>query len=185
MNAKLFSIATAVTALFVLAVALHLGCTSGKHPNDSRLPRTTALERNSPTMTLSQLDSVFSQDFKIVKSVDDIPDVVKTSFCNLERCNFKGVKFDMVDPGETMSTDYIIPGVPNKKLVIAALSENAAVLLYVRGGYADRLCVTVFDFRARASWGAYLKNYHTRDFDELRKAIADRDFVQWLPDVTG
>jgi hypothetical protein len=45
----------------------------------------------------------------------------------------------MVNPGDTMSTDYMIEGVPNKRLVFAALNKASASVVYERGGYAN-LC---------------------------------------------
>jgi hypothetical protein len=48
------------------------------------------------------------ENFVIVTDVRALPESVKGSFCNVEKCNFVGVKFDMVNPGEAMSTDYII-----------------------------------------------------------------------------
>lgn len=61
---------------------------------------------------------------------------VKGSFCNIEKCNFVGVKFDMVNSGEAMSTDALIPGVPNKRLRFAALNDDSAIVFYEWGGYA-------------------------------------------------
>lgn len=178
MRAKRYSVVAIVAATLFVALP-DLGCKSRNHTNDYRVSRNAPLERNGPTLSLNQIDAVMGQKLTVVTKVADIPEAAKTSFCNLERCNFEGGQFDMVDPGEAMSTDDIIPGVPNKKLVIAALGENAAVVLYVRGGFADRLCVTVFDFRARAAWGAYVNDYDVRDLSGLRKAIAARSFVPW------
>ena len=64
----------------------------------------------------------------IVTDVRKLPESVRVSFCNIEKCNFVGVKFDMVNPSETMSTDYVIPGVPNKQLRFAALNGHSAIV---------------------------------------------------------
>jgi hypothetical protein len=92
-------------------------------------------------MALAQLDKLMHENFLVVTEVRKLPESVKASFCNIEQCNLVGVKFDMVNPGETMSTDYIIPGVPNKQLRFAALNSDSAIVFYERGGYASQLCV--------------------------------------------
>lgn len=155
-------------------------CTPSK-PSNSSSPARPPIEKAASTITLSELDALVRQNFSLVTKVADLPETVRTSFCNIEHCNFKGVKFDMVNPGDPMSTDYVIPGVPNKRLRFAALNDDAAIISYEWGGYANQLCVTVFDFRGGKSWGASLKNYHIKTLDDLRAAILAKDFVQWAP----
>ena len=132
-------------------------------------------------MSLAQLDKLMRENFVIVTDVRKLPESVKRSFCNIEKCNFVGVKFDMVNPGEEMSTDGIIPGVPNKQLRFAALSDDSAIVFYEWGGFVGQECVTAFDFRGRTSWGASLKVFRVRTLDQLRTAISDRQFTQWSP----
>ena len=132
-------------------------------------------------MSLAQLYKLMREDFVIVTDVRKLPASVKGAFCNIEKCNFVGVKFDMVNPGETMSTDYMIPGVPNKKLRFAALNGDSAIVFYQWGGFADQECVTAFDFREHTSWGASLKVFRVTTLDQLRTAILDRQFTQWSP----
>ena len=132
-------------------------------------------------MSLAQLDKLMRENFVIVTDVRKLPESVKGSFCNVEKCNFVGVKFDMVNPGEEMSTDGIIPGVPNKQLRFAALNDDSAIVFYEWGGLAGQECVTAFDFRGRTSWGASLKVFRVRTLDQLRTAISDRQFKQWSP----
>lgn len=132
-------------------------------------------------MSLVQLDKLIHENFVIVTDVRKLPESVKGSFCNIEKCNFVGVRFDMVNPGETMSTDAIIPGVPNKRLRLAALNGDSAIMLYEWGGYADQARVMAFDFRQHTSWGASLKNFRVNTLEQLRTAISDRQFAQWSP----
>ena len=132
-------------------------------------------------MSLGQLDKLMHGDFLIVTDIRKLPEAVKTSFCNIEQCNFVAVKFDMVNPGEAMSTDYIIAGVPNKQLRFAVLNSDSAIVFYERGGYTNQLCATAFDFRERTSWGASLTVFRVTTLEQLRTAISDRQFTQWLP----
>jgi hypothetical protein len=163
-----------------VCLALLANCTKS-HPPESALAHALPAPKNGSTMNLPELDKLFHEDFVIVTDVRKLPESVKVSFCNIEKCNFVGVKFDMVNPGEAMSTDYRIPGVPNKQLRFAALNDHSAIVFYKWGGYADQLCVTAFDFREHTSWGASLKVFRVNTLDELRTAISDRQFTQWSP----
>jgi hypothetical protein len=149
------------------------------HPPESALVSVLPIPKDGPTISLPGLDKLIHEDFLVVTDVRKLPESVKVSFCNIEKCNFVGVKFDMVNPGETMSTDYIIPDVPNKQLRFAALNGHSAIVFYELGGYADQLCVTAFDFREHTSWGASLKSFRVNTLDQLRTAISDRQFTRW------
>ncbi len=156
-------------------------CTKAEHLDNSPLAHEVPLQNHSATMSLAQLDKLMRENFVIVTDVRKLPESVKGSFCNIEKCNFVGVKFDMVNPGEAMSTDAMIPGVPNKRLRLAALNGDSAIVLYEWGGYADQTCVTAFDFRQHTSWGASLKVFGVNTLEQLRTAISDRRFTQWSP----
>ena len=82
------------------------------------------IPKGAPRITPSAHHQLLSADFTVVTDLRYLPSGVKQSFCNVEECNYVGTKFDMVNPGSVMSTDYIIPGVPNKRLVFAALNRN-------------------------------------------------------------
>lgn len=151
------------------------------HPSESSLVHVLPIPRGGPTISLPELDKLIREDFVVVTDVRNLPESVKVSFCNIEKCNFVGVKFDMVNPGETMSTDYIIPKVPNKQLRFGALNDHSAIVFYKWGGFADQLCVTAFDFREHTSWGASLKVFRVNTLDQLRTAISARQFTQWSP----
>jgi hypothetical protein len=173
----------AVIAIMLCAVVglFFSGCTKAQHLDNSPLVHETPIQNGSATMNLAQLDKLIQENFVIVTDVHKLPESVKGSFCNIEKCNFVGVKFDMVNPGETMSTDYIMPGVPNKQLRFAALNGDSAIVFYKWGGYADQLCVTAFDFQERTSWGASLRGLRVNTLEQLRTAISDRQFSQWSP----
>lgn len=172
----------------VLCIAVSLPflatCTKS-HPPESSLVHALPIPKSGSTMSFPELDKLIHEDYVIVTDVRKLPETVKLSFCNIEKCNFVGVKFDMVNPGEPMSTDYIIPGVPNKQLRFAALNGHSANVFYEWGGFADQLCVTAFDFREHTSWGASLRVFRVNTLDQLRTAISDRRFIQWSPGDKG
>jgi len=105
-----------------------------------------------------------------------LPSRVKESFCNVEDCNYGGTKFDMVNPDETMSTDYILPGVPNKLLVFAVLNRDSAIVVYEGGGYANLLRTTILDFRDGKTWDTTLNSYSIRNLPELRVALGQEKY---------
>jgi hypothetical protein len=165
--------------LAVITAGLWLRYSRPLRQATSPLAEVTALPPGAGTMTLAELDSTLGDHFETITNLAEIPQAVEESFCRVEHCNFKGVRFDMVNPGEAMSTDFMIPGVPNKRLKFAATNDHSAVVFYEWGGYADQHCVVVLDFRRRTSWGACLTTYRVKTFDQLRSAISGRQFVQW------
>ena len=73
-----------------------------------------SIPKGAPRIPMSTLRQLTSADFTVVTDLRFVPLAVKESFCNIEECHqHVGNNFDMVNPGETMSTDYILPGVPN------------------------------------------------------------------------
>jgi hypothetical protein len=114
-------------------------------------------------------------DFTVVTDLRYLPSRVTESFCNVEDCNYGGTKF-MVNPGETMSTDYILPGVPNKRLVFAALNRDSAVVVYERGGYVNFLRTTILDFRDGKTWDTTLNSYPIRNLPDLRVALSQEKY---------
>ena len=135
------------------------------------------LPTNAPRIPALALSQIVNADFKVVTNLRFVPSPVKDSFCNIERCNYMGVKFDMVNPGDAMSTDYIIPRVPNKRLVFAALNKESAIVVYERGGYANFLCATILDFRDGSAWRSTLNNHNVKDMHDLRAALAEEKYI--------
>jgi len=136
---------------------------------------TISILKGAPRIPMSTLRQLTLADFTVVRDLRYVPVAVKESFCNIEECDYVGSKFDMVNPGETMSTDYILPGVPNKRLVFAALNKDSAVIVYERGGYANFLRATILDFRGGRSWDSTLNRYSVKNLQDLRVALAQEE----------
>ena len=130
-------------------------------------------------MTIDEVVRTLSGKFDMVNDIATLPQPVKRSFCNLEHCNYEGVKFDMVDPGEPMSNDDVTVGVPNKRLRFAAINNTSAIVFYEWGGFVGQHCVTIFDFQHRKSWGGSLTSYRVTTLEQLRSAITSKQFVEW------
>jgi hypothetical protein len=85
--------------------------------------------------------------------------------------------FQMVNAGQEMSTDMIIPGIPNKRLVFAAVSDDTAVLVYELGGYVDTLHAMVFcHANGGGSWEAVLDEA-VHDITSLRNTVQQGRFT--------
>jgi hypothetical protein len=137
---------------------------------------TSPIPKGAPRTSASVLRQLTSADFSVVMDLRYLPSRVKESFCNVEACNYGGTKFDMVNPDETMSTDYILPGVPNKRLVFAALNRDSAIVVYERGGYANLLRTTILDFRDGKTWDTTLNSYSIRNLPALRVALSQEKY---------
>lgn len=135
------------------------------------------IPRGAPRISASVLHQLASADFIVVTDLRYLPLIVKESFCKIEMCNYVGIKFDMVNPGETMSTDYILPRVPNKRLVFAALNRDSAIVVYERGGYANVLRATILDFKDGTAWDTTLNNYSIRNLSDLRVALIQENYA--------
>jgi hypothetical protein len=107
-----------------------------------------------------------------VRRERQIPDSIKQSFTNVT-----GLPFDMNDPGDPMSTDYIIPGVPTRQLVFAGVGDDSAVIVYEQGGYANRPSVVAFSWIAGGSaWWAFLDDRPPRDIPSIKRVLQESKF---------
>ena len=88
----------------------------------------------------------------------------------------------MVNPGQTRSTDAIIPGVPNKELVFVGLAGDCAVLIFKRGGLSDTTNAAVFSHRGTGGvWTARIDD-SVQDIATLRNAVHNHRFEPWDAD---
>jgi hypothetical protein len=82
----------------------------------------------------------------------------------------------MNDPGERIGTDFIIPGIPARRLVFAAVGHSSAVLVYEQGGYATTLNATVFSYVNGGAWRAILDNRSVDNVSALKTAVGNGRF---------
>ena len=164
-----FGLTIAVIAATAVAVGLYR----------TRIPappfNVTPTQKNPPLLARSDVENLLRMQYRIVRSVYQVPDALQQSFTNLA-----GIPFRMVDPGRPMSTDYIIPGVPSRRLVFAGIGEGAAVLVYEQGGYANTLNAAVFSYsNGRGAWIGTLNNRSVSDVPTLRAAVESGQFRTW------
>jgi hypothetical protein len=134
------------------------------------------LAKNGPILKAEEVDGLLNSDFRIVRRVQQVPSVVKQDFPSLH----DNEPFAMVNPGQEMSTDMILPGVPNKRLVFAGLADSTAVVVFEQGGLADTLHVAVLSYgKSRGLWGAMLDDYSVHDIGGLRAAVENGRFKTW------
>ena len=76
-----------------------------------------------------------------------------------------------------MSTDYMIPGVPNKRLVFAAVNKDSAVIVYELGGYANVIRAMILDFSGKRSWDSTLNSHSVKNLEDLRMVLSQEQFT--------
>ena len=135
----------------------------------------TPLSKGTHTLKTREVDDLLAANFNIVQRVQQIPGPVKGDYTALAN-----EPSEMVNPGQEMSTDYIIPGVPNKKLVLVGLEDQCAVLIFIRGGYANTVNAAVFSHKGTGGmWGAMIEDYSVHDIAALRNAVHNGRFKAW------
>ncbi len=174
---KIACVVTILALLGIVAVAVHRHRLKQDTAVSQLYNETAPIAKGAPRIPASALGPLTSADFMVVTNLRYLPSRVKESFCNVEDCNYVGIKFDMVNPGEPMSTDYILPGVPNKRLVFAALNKDSAIFVYEKGGYANLLRTTILDFRDGRAWDTTLNSYSIRNLRDLRVALTQEKYT--------
>ncbi len=133
--------------------------------------------KNAPTLNGAHIEKILGvEQFRAIRQVSQIPQVVKESFSN-----FTGFPFDLANPGEEISSDMMIPGKTSRRLVFLGLSDDSAVLFYEQGGFAGTFNTVVFWFREGGrDWGASLEHGPIpKDISSLRAAVQSGKFHVW------
>jgi hypothetical protein len=137
--------------------------------------RVTPLTERSRTLNATDVQRIVQGDFQIVRRVQQIPTAVQQGFTLLSHD-----QFSMVNPGQEMSTDMILPGVPNKRLVFAGIGSDTAVVVFEQGGFAGTVHATVFEYSQQGgTWGAMLVDYNVTDLNTLRAVIEKGRYKTW------
>jgi hypothetical protein len=103
-------------------------------------------------LTDSEVQSLLAQNFQIVRRVRKVPASVKQSWENVVH-----LPFDMNNPGDTLSGDLIIPGVPSRQLMFAGIGQSVAFIVWKQGAFADTFHLAVFSYGAQGGkWTARL-----------------------------
>jgi hypothetical protein len=131
----------------------------------------TATQKNARILTQNEVENLLGSQFVVVRKARQVPPALKQSFTN-----FTGLPFDMNDPGERLGTDFVIPGVPSRRLVFAAVGDNSAVLVYEQGGYSTMLNAIVFSYVNGGAWRALLDYRSVDDVTALRTAVGNGRF---------
>lgn len=130
------------------------------------------LPKGAPALTTAEVEEILSGDFRLIRRVQQIPVPVKADYTALANEPFK-----MVNPGQTRSTDAIIPGVPNKELVLVGLADGSAVLIFKRGGFFDTTNAAVFSHRGIGGmWCARTDDNSVQNIAALRNAVLNHRF---------
>jgi hypothetical protein len=129
------------------------------------------IQKNASVLAQNEVEGLLESQFVVVRRVRQVPPALKQSLTN-----FTGLPFDLNDPGERIGTDFIIPGVPSRRLVFAAVGGNSAVLVYEQGGYATTLNAAVFSYVNGRAWRAILNNRSVDNVSALKTAVGNGEF---------
>jgi hypothetical protein len=125
----------------------------------------------SRTLTDSEVQSLLAQNFQIVRRVRQVPASVKQSWENVVH-----LPFDMNNPGDTLSGDLIIPGVPSRQLMFAGIGQSVAFLVWKQGAYADTFHLAVFSYNVNGGkWAARL-NRPLENISDQKLALTRGEF---------
>jgi hypothetical protein len=160
-----FRIAMVITAATVFAVTDFSAQTSAPAPN------VNPVQKNARILAPNEVESLLGSQFVVVRKVKQVPPALKQSFTN-----FTGRPFDMNDPGERIGTDFIVPGVPSRRLVFAAIGDKSGVLVYEQGGYATTLNAAVFSYVDGGAWRAILLDRPVDNIPALKTAVVKERF---------
>jgi hypothetical protein len=135
------------------------------------------LPQHAPTLNEVDIEKVFgTEHFRVVRRVRQVPVAVKESFSN-----FTELPFDLVDPGEEISSDDLTGGRSSRRLLFLGLSDDSAVLFYEQGGFAGAFNTVVFWFGdGGRGWGATLQHGPIpKDISSLKVAVQKGMFNIW------
>jgi mono/diheme cytochrome c family protein len=126
-------------------------------------------------LTTDEKAHILDGEFTIEKTVDHLPDSLKSAFAHLA----KEADFKMANPGEKFeATDDISdPGLPNRRLIFAGISKNRYFIHYEHGGIGYHCDVVVFDVNAEGKvsfLGA--GSGRAKDLAELRALVSSKAF---------
>jgi hypothetical protein len=164
-----FKLGLAIIVIAATAFALLQSDTPAPPLNVNPIPK------NARVLGTPEVSSLLGSQFVLVRKVRLLPVALKQSFTN-----FTSLQLDMSDPGERIGTDFVVPGVPSRRLVFAGVNGSAAVLVYDQGGYATTRNAVVFSFEnGGAAWGAFLNGRSVDDVPTLKMAVEGGRFHTW------
>ena len=134
----------------------------------------------APILTTANVENLLGRDFRIVRSVRQVPSVVKQAFSSQFH-----QPFEMVNPTQQMSTDYnlpySLPNVHNTRFVFGAFSIDTAVLVFEVAGQPtnSRNAVLFWYAKGGGKWGAMLNNDSVHDINGLRDIVHSGQFIRY------
>lgn len=132
------------------------------------------LPKDARELTTGEVERSLLSDFKFTKRIEEFPDAVKSDFAQLT-----GEPFAMVNPGQEMSTDDILPGVPNKRLKFLGLGDKTEILVFEQGGYVDTTQAILVSHELGAAWTAQIEGHSINDLSGLQIAVQEGQFKTW------
>ena len=123
------------------------------------------IPRDSPALAQSDIGTLLSDDYTLVRHVRQIPATLRESFTNVA-----GLPFDMNDPGDPIQTDDFTIHAPSRQLIFAGVGQRSAIVVYIQGGFVSLPYAAVFSKAGAAAWIA-IDGYPPADIAALRKIV--------------
>jgi hypothetical protein len=136
------------------------------------------IPKDAPMLNEADIEKMLGvEQFRVVRRVRQVPNVVKESFSS-----FTQLPFDLVDPGEQMrDDDMTTPAKSSRRLVFFGLSRDSTILVYEQGGFVDVCNIVAFWFEEGGrGWAARLDRHSIpRDISTLKAAIQKGKYHTW------
>ena len=125
-----------------------------------------------PRLSTAEAQEVLRGNFELVHRVQQVPTAVMDDYSAVTH-----QPFWMVNTGQQVSTDAIIPGVPNKQLVLVGLSGRTDVVFYTEFGLFSVHRLMVFSHKDPVGvWEAEITDHSVDDIAGLRIAMQKGEF---------
>jgi hypothetical protein len=134
------------------------------------------IPKGAPVLAQSEIENLLADHYTVIRHVGQAPLTLKESFSNVT-----GLPFDMNNPGDPMSTDFITHA-PSRQLIFGAVSRQSAILDYEQGSFASFPCAVIFSRTGAAAWIA-IDDYMPRDIADLRRSVHQARFRPMGPNT--
>jgi len=169
---RLIVLASAVIVFLVLFIRFY------GIQNAARPFKVLPLPKAAPRLTTAEAEEILRANFEVIHKVEQVPTAVMEDYTAITHQPFM-----MVNAGQPVSTDAIIPGVPNKELVLVGLADQRAVVFYTEFGFISWRRVMVFSHKGQVGvWYAEITDHSVNDIPGLRIALQNGQFKEWALD---
>lgn len=148
-----------------------------KQESQEEVIRTLTGERETYLiLPRAEVQNLLSGDCTTIHASKELPDSIMNAFATMTHTK----PFALADPNANFnSTEMIVPGIPQRRLVLAGRCQDRWFIEYEHGGRAKTVALMVLKANPDQSvtflWGRQLKTTAS-DLPQLRTTLANADF---------